>query len=265
VKNGKALLKFTGISGGLNTRRVALNIDRGYVPGKDPKAVVAEAAELKGFTICGEDQKFVAAEAKIVSKDAVLVYAPEVKDPVAVRYGWSNFPLCNLYGGNGMPASPFRTDDFPKPNLTGEKLSKPFSGIQSEWGSIMELLNAGDGTFRTVEVDGQPASQADGAFLYAAAPHMNEPMNVLVKVVYFDKGFGTIQLRYDSTAETIYDGKKAGVWKPAGEVNCVNSSRWKVAEFELPDAKFSKRCNGGDLRLQSTGGLVVGGLFVQER
>ena len=39
---------------------------------------------------------------------------------------------------------------------------------------------------------------------------------------------------------------------------------WKVVAFDLPDAKFSKRCNGGDLRLQSSGSMMVGGVHVQE-
>ena len=33
--------------------------------------------------------------------------------PVAVRYGWANNPVCNLYNKEGLPASPFRTDDWP--------------------------------------------------------------------------------------------------------------------------------------------------------
>jgi len=43
----------------------------------------------------------------------VVVTAPEVSHPVAVRYGWANFPLGNLWNQACLPASPFRTDDFP--------------------------------------------------------------------------------------------------------------------------------------------------------
>jgi sialate O-acetylesterase len=117
VNDGKARLSFERVFKGLETRRGALNTKPGHLPGQDPEAVVAEADELKGFTVCGADRIFVPAEAKIISDDTVEVWSPDVKAPVAVRYGWANFPLCNLYGGNGMPASPFRTDEFPKPNL----------------------------------------------------------------------------------------------------------------------------------------------------
>ncbi|VGO15639.1 hypothetical protein PDESU_04224 [Pontiella desulfatans] len=263
VKNGQALLQFENVSGGLQTMRVAMNVERGALHGKGADAVVAEADELKGFTICGADRNFVEAQARIVSKDSVRVWSPEVKEPVAVRYGWANFPLCNLYGGNGMPASPFRTDDFPKPNLTGEKLGELFNGVKLAWGDAMELLNAGDGTFQTLDVSGLQSSKAEGSYLYAKAG-FDAPKEAVVRVVYFDEGFGSMQLRYDSTSDEIFAGKIPGRWKPGGEIELKNSRVWKVADFELPDGKFAKRCNGGDIRLQSTGGLIVGGIYVQE-
>lgn len=68
--------------------------------------------ELYGFTIAGQDQKFVNAHAEIQG-DKVVVSSPAVKQPVAVRMGWANYPLVNLYNGADLPASPFRTDDFP--------------------------------------------------------------------------------------------------------------------------------------------------------
>ncbi len=74
--------------------------------------LVARGEPLTGFTICGPDRKFVNAQAKI-EDNKVVVWSPQVKDPVAVRYGWANYPLGNLWNRNGLPASPFRTDDFP--------------------------------------------------------------------------------------------------------------------------------------------------------
>lgn len=68
--------------------------------------------KLTGFTIAGADGKFVNAEAKIVG-DMVVVSSPQVSTPVAVRFGWANYPLGNLWNKAGLPASPFRTDDFP--------------------------------------------------------------------------------------------------------------------------------------------------------
>jgi sialate O-acetylesterase len=67
--------------------------------------------KLKGFAIAGADKKFVWADAKIVGNTLVAT-SPKVKSPAAVRYAWANNPDCNLINKAGLPASPFRTDDW---------------------------------------------------------------------------------------------------------------------------------------------------------
>ena len=69
--------------------------------------------EVRGFAIAGEDKKFVRAQAKIIAPDKVEVWSDAVKEPVAVRYAWADNPVCNVYGQNGLPLTPFRTDDWP--------------------------------------------------------------------------------------------------------------------------------------------------------
>ena len=64
-----------------------------------------------GFWIAGSDHVFHLAEARIVG-EKVVVSSPEVTFPVAVRYAWANNPFCNLVNAAGLPASPFRTDDW---------------------------------------------------------------------------------------------------------------------------------------------------------
>ncbi len=90
VEGDKAIVSFTHIGGGL----------------------VAKGGELTGFTICGEDKKFVNAKAEIKREIGIVVTSPDVPKPVAVRYGWANCPVVNLWNKAGLPASPFRTDDF---------------------------------------------------------------------------------------------------------------------------------------------------------
>lgn len=91
VEADKAIVSFDHLGGGL----------------------VAKDGELKGFTIAGEDGKFVPAKAEIKRHIGIVVTSPEVPKPVAVRYGWSNWMDVNLFNEAGLPASPFRTDDFP--------------------------------------------------------------------------------------------------------------------------------------------------------
>jgi sialate O-acetylesterase len=105
VEGNKARLKFDNIGGGL-TIAAAPSIQMG-VPQAEP------ASELKGFSIAGEDKKFVWASAKI-DGDSVIVWSDKVEKPVAVRYAWANNPECNLYNKDGLPASPFRTDTWGK-------------------------------------------------------------------------------------------------------------------------------------------------------
>jgi sialate O-acetylesterase len=75
--------------------------------------LVAKGGKLEGFAVAGKDQAFVFADAQIAGK-TVVVSSPDVKDPVAVRYAWASNPDCNLYNSAGLPASPFRTDEWDK-------------------------------------------------------------------------------------------------------------------------------------------------------
>lgn len=67
--------------------------------------------DLKGFTICGKDEKFFPAKAEI-KNNKVIVSSNLVNKPVAVRYSWSNWSEGNLKNKEGFPASPFRTDNY---------------------------------------------------------------------------------------------------------------------------------------------------------
>lgn len=76
--------------------------------------------QLKGFAIAGEDKKFVWAQAKLVGPDKVEVWSDALQDPVAVRYAWADNPVCNLYSKEGLPVTPFRTDDWPGVTATAK-------------------------------------------------------------------------------------------------------------------------------------------------
>lgn len=80
------------------------------------KGLSAHGDRLTGFAIAGADRKFVWAEATIEGNE-VFVSSPQVSKPVAVRYAWDINPNCNLYNVAGLPAVPFRTDQWP--GITG--------------------------------------------------------------------------------------------------------------------------------------------------
>lgn len=86
--------------------KIRLNFDHVY------DGLSAKSENLKGFAIAGEDKKFVWAEA-VVEGESVLVWSDDIKNPVAVRYAWADNPVCNLVNSEGLPASPFRTDNWP--------------------------------------------------------------------------------------------------------------------------------------------------------
>lgn len=72
-----------------------------------------DTPEVHGFAVAGNDRKFHWAEARVVDKNRVEVWSEAVPAPVAVRYAWADNPRCNLFSREGLPATPFRTDDWP--------------------------------------------------------------------------------------------------------------------------------------------------------
>jgi len=91
IQGGEVRLNFSHIGSGLESRG---------------------AAALQGFAVAGADRKFHWADARI-DGDTVVVSSPDVPNPLAVRYAWGDSPHCNLFNKDGLPASPFRTDDWP--------------------------------------------------------------------------------------------------------------------------------------------------------
>jgi len=117
VDGAKAILKFKDVGGGLAAPALKDPVTENG-PTLEKCFGVALTPELRpktdvyGFAIAGDDKKFVWADAKIEG-DTVVVTSDKVAKPVAVRYAWGNNPICNLYNKEGLPACPFRTDDWP--------------------------------------------------------------------------------------------------------------------------------------------------------
>lgn len=77
-----------------------------------------DVEEARGFAICGEDKVWHWATGKVLGADKVEVSSAAVTAPIAVRYAWSDNPVANLASMNGLPLTPFRTDQF-------EPITKP--------------------------------------------------------------------------------------------------------------------------------------------
>ena len=105
VEGNKIRLKFKNVGGGLKL---------GTPPPTAAGKTLPPPTELTGFGIAGADQKFVWARA-VIDGNTVLVFTDTVSLPVAVRYDWGQNPPGDLYNQEGLPASPFRTDNWPPP------------------------------------------------------------------------------------------------------------------------------------------------------
>ncbi|MFW6022878.1 MAG: sialate O-acetylesterase [Halanaerobiaceae bacterium] len=91
IQDNKIIVKFENVGSGLEAR------------GSDKPA---------GFSIAGEDGKYLPADTQIIGKNSVAVYNDEVTNPVSVRYAWADNPEdANLYNKEGLPASPFRSKE----------------------------------------------------------------------------------------------------------------------------------------------------------
>lgn len=71
-----------------------------------------DVQEAVGFAMCGPDRKWHWARGKVILPDKVQLTCDKVESPVAVRYAWADNPVCNLFSKDGLPVTPFRTDDF---------------------------------------------------------------------------------------------------------------------------------------------------------
>lgn len=93
-RQGKAIVEFDSVGGGL-------------IESKD-----AKGETIEGFALAGKDRAWHWAQAQI-DGDRVIVSSDAVPDPVALRYGWADNPPASIYNKEGLPAVPFRTDDWP--------------------------------------------------------------------------------------------------------------------------------------------------------
>jgi sialate O-acetylesterase len=76
----------------------------------DAKGLNAKGGTVTGFEVAGRDGRYAPASASI-DGSTIVATSPEVPAPVYVRYGWANSPKCNVFNGEGLPASPFTSEE----------------------------------------------------------------------------------------------------------------------------------------------------------
>ena len=89
VRDGKAYLSFDNTFGGFG-----------------------RAFDLRGFEVCGADRMFRPAQVHFEGNERLIVFLPDIPEPVAVRYGFRDFQPGNVVNTRELPLVPFRTDDF---------------------------------------------------------------------------------------------------------------------------------------------------------
>lgn len=103
------------VGGGPQFESLKIDGDRVYLEfSQIGESLVARGGRLREFALAGENRHFHWAEAEIVG-DRVILHSEQVPNPVAVRYAWADNPDgANLYNSAGLPAAPFRTDNWPR-------------------------------------------------------------------------------------------------------------------------------------------------------
>ena len=103
IEGNRVTVRFDDVGTGL--------VARGSIGANAGGGAGAAAPATTGFAIAGDDRRWVWANAR-VERDRVVVWSDEVPSPVAVRYAWQGNPPATLFGSDGLPAAPFRTDTW---------------------------------------------------------------------------------------------------------------------------------------------------------
>ena len=164
IKNGQAIIEFTHIGSGLEMKGM----------------------RLTGFQIAGQDKRFVDANATI-DGTSVIVSSTDVAVPVAVRYAWHRYPKCSLYNKEGLPAPPFRTDDWLDPNMgdgmgTIESSPVPKKDMNTPAQNNQDVNNSTPEVKVTADIDYLGANRKEKLDLYYPEQSSDKRMLAIIMI-----------------------------------------------------------------------------------
>ena len=122
-EGGEVRISFKEVGGGLVLRTPY------WMTLEAPNLVAEHGTELKGFAIAKDDRKWAWAKA-VIDGNTVVVSADSVPSPASVRYDWQDCPPGNLANKEGLPAVPFRTDDWDDAHPPARKPPAPVATTQ---------------------------------------------------------------------------------------------------------------------------------------
>ncbi len=184
-----------------------------------------DGGELKRFEVAGEDHQWHWAKAEIVSADTVKISSSEVPQPVAVRYAWASNPEgANLVNSGGLPASIFRTDDWP---LSTE-------GIMTQANDLKELNKQIKGLGFTALFNGKNLDGWRNPYDYGEAKVMDNEIHLTA-----DKKFFLVS-EQEYSDFVLY----AEINLPAGEANSGIMFRCHVEPNKVYG--YQAECDGSD-------------------
>lgn len=205
-----------------------------------------DVSEPRGFALCGQDRAWKWAEAKLLGPDKIEVSSKAVPLPVAARYAWADNPVCNIFSKEGLPLTPFRTDDFPM--ITDAK------ALAAKAAALKQLMDARDKRKSEAAQPPAPKPGSTGAKPQGDTPPpggkpSGQRQAGPMPKVFISRG-SNIAFHYDAKTGTYRSGKGAALGAPDQQQELV-----KRLQIELPAS--SRIPKTSKVLLQPDGSIVI--------
>ncbi len=228
-----------------------------------PGSGLSANGEVRGFEIAGENRVFNRASVEIIDESTVRVSAGDVSTPAALRYAWQPNPQANLTNSAGLPAFPYRSDDWSDAETAAPNLDRPPSipaGTKLTSIPQTKKSRASIVTINGIEaVKSEPLDSPDTyRFLFYRAENagLGDRPRCELSVQYLDEGNTAIKVNYLTIGTD---------WRDAGNFRIGDSGVWKTHRIAITDADFATADAAPDVRLRVLGGVdvVISGVWIQ--